>query len=1526
MKDAANILGAVVGQQPRKADLSKLSHLEPGRLVRGLDGSVFRVASKVRTPDGTVLKLANLQGKPAQTPADFRPVSLSMARFASWMRYHLAYNRDFDLYINSYIEQWNNSHPDEKPIPYPIGRDGKPMQWAKWFQASIAPKLHTPVKGPDADALRDEAIHEMLFTVLGKRNILDQFRKKIKGFKELHQGDEARQITDWLVSSFMYRIGDMQEKINEGTHAEEVSMWQPGTEEGDEGEINILDTEEHGVEPDTLREEEEREIAKFREGFGKWLKTRLKPDVAENFLALFDLNWEVVKDTAEPSIEEERRTKKEKEQRSRWEVKREELEKGWQERTGMSFGALKEYKGRLPGLMRDYITENAAALGESSVFPSLIKQIEKEAPKGKGKPAKASSLNLAAQEGEYTCMKCHRTSKESDCNNLQCPHCGGSMLEKTADGGRPDMYEEYAEEGRQDKELHDEIAQREQAANTVYAVFEQTSDQYGKEELVALCATQAIADREAGQIRGNQVRVQPMKVKTAGDNPPDEGPDYYDFPKNWKEEETQETHDRKQQARNPNGLSDVQGDAIIAQIRPGDRVTILVPAGMGRGGQEWKESTGRAVIVSPGHVALNMGGRHGTPGVATAQNVVSVRKAKRGAEELDHKSGAAKTAKLVAGADLTPEMRKQVEAAFIYRWTYDNQRRTDVYHCDKCDLAQQPYVNEKSSEGHQHPTVPLISDDQWIREHAFHFTNDGRLHPRQRHAEPAYLAQQSEGRVASSQQKFAVLKAAYNPGPAEYIYQADTYCEDCANAIKKQLSTSGNVPTNLDETQYDSDSYPKGPYHEQEADAPQHCARCTRFLENPLTQAGYEYLREMVREHQVHGRGKDEVIQEWVDFYPEAFEGPDYTPQGEVDETIAPLGEDAAKDFDAKFQKDVGFKASVKSAGDQPCCGGFKPNHRPDCKKYNDNFDETVGRLGLKRSSYGIYVCPDCGEEVPETMIGQGPKQVPMGHCPGCKGEAKALIHLCPECEHPMDRHDGKYGCEYDLGDAPGGEGDFGPYGSYARGECGCKYGLNPDGIEKEGMLGHDFTDGIRPQDDYTPDTGRQNNQADTTELHQPRLGAADLTKRKSAPNTVVRQVCNDDGRQLGVLSGQYDGTPEDMVRVAQLITDQMFDEYGADCSNMESGIVATDESGVPRWKISPNFRHVEEIRKTAQGSGSTTVTMQNQNATIPGTMGQKEPMAVPDAIDQSPGPHSPNAPATAPRTPSIQPRIVDVPAGTVGEDAMVASSKMAGLNVVFQNNQGFVTDFGAPQQMTSGGQPAGEIPRYGVWQSQPGVKGGRPQVTNTTNDLDEAKGFLGEPAARDEMLERELGQQKLRKDMLEGGNPGTGLPATGLRYGDPEDMWEKESAEVDDETMGRAMELLDKQGAAVAPGQTVSPNVQQNMAIQPGLQSMQQSPTSVAIMPGGGEEGGPRERKTIEPELPGAKYHMSGSFYDTAGADDLLAEEQSRMGQATCENCGQAKPDVQFHEFPDLGNADGTDILTGHFCNDCALDIAQDI
>jgi hypothetical protein len=68
---------------------------------------------------------------------------------------------------------------------------------------------------------------------------------------------------------------------------------------------------------------------------------------------------------------------------------------------------------------------------------------------------------------------------------------------------------------------------------------------------------------------------------------------------------------------------------ILDNIKPGDRVTILVPAGRGRNGQEYKESTGRAVMRGPAGWVLNMGGRYGTPGIACEDNLVRVRKARQ---------------------------------------------------------------------------------------------------------------------------------------------------------------------------------------------------------------------------------------------------------------------------------------------------------------------------------------------------------------------------------------------------------------------------------------------------------------------------------------------------------------------------------------------------------------------------------------------------------------------------------------------------------------------------------------------------------------------------------------------------------------------------------------------------------------------------------------------------------------------------------------------------------------------------------
>ena len=59
---------------------------------------------------------------------------------------------------------------------------------------------------------------------------------------------------------------------------------------------------------------------------------------------------------------------------------------------------------------------------------------------------------------------------------------------------------------------------------------------------------------------------------------------------------------------------------ILQYIHPGDRVTITTPQG--------QEVTGKAVMRGPSGWVLNMGGKHGRPGIATEENVVGVKPAK----------------------------------------------------------------------------------------------------------------------------------------------------------------------------------------------------------------------------------------------------------------------------------------------------------------------------------------------------------------------------------------------------------------------------------------------------------------------------------------------------------------------------------------------------------------------------------------------------------------------------------------------------------------------------------------------------------------------------------------------------------------------------------------------------------------------------------------------------------------------------------------------------------------------------------
>lgn len=72
---------------------------------------------------------------------------------------------------------------------------------------------------------------------------------------------------------------------------------------------------------------------------------------------------------------------------------------------------------------------------------------------------------------------------------------------------------------------------------------------------------------------------------------------------------------------------------LIHSIRPGDKVTALFPAGMaiknGKAVHEFKERTGKVnpLLIFPDHVVIDLGGRYGTPGVVTAENILRVRKA-----------------------------------------------------------------------------------------------------------------------------------------------------------------------------------------------------------------------------------------------------------------------------------------------------------------------------------------------------------------------------------------------------------------------------------------------------------------------------------------------------------------------------------------------------------------------------------------------------------------------------------------------------------------------------------------------------------------------------------------------------------------------------------------------------------------------------------------------------------------------------------------------------------------------------------
>ena len=87
-----------------------------------------------------------------------------------------------------------------------------------------------------------------------------------------------------------------------------------------------------------------------------------------------------------------------------------------------------------------------------------------------------------------------------------------------------------------------------------------------------------------------------------------------------------------------------------------------------------------------------------------------------------------------------------------------------------------------------------------------------------------------------------------------YIYNADLYCQECAEKIMADL-----VPAE------DSNEYPQGPYPDGggESDCPNHCASCGEFLDNPLTAEGYAYVEAVIQDQ----LDKNPTVSQWASAY-----------------------------------------------------------------------------------------------------------------------------------------------------------------------------------------------------------------------------------------------------------------------------------------------------------------------------------------------------------------------------------------------------------------------------------------------------------------------------------------------------------------------------------------------------------------------------------------------------------------------------------------------------------------------------------
>lgn len=108
-----------------------------------------------------------------------------------------------------------------------------------------------------------------------------------------------------------------------------------------------------------------------------------------------------------------------------------------------------------------------------------------------------------------------------------------------------------------------------------------------------------------------------------------------------------------------------------------------------------------------------------------------------------------------------------------------------------------------------------------------------------------------------------------------YIHQAALWCSDCTDKLKADIPKPAHVDES-DESSYDSDEWPKGPYSDGggEADCPQHCDVCGVFLDNDLTDDGRAYVESAILDYlESDGcSGHGDVLAEWLEAYGDSID------------------------------------------------------------------------------------------------------------------------------------------------------------------------------------------------------------------------------------------------------------------------------------------------------------------------------------------------------------------------------------------------------------------------------------------------------------------------------------------------------------------------------------------------------------------------------------------------------------------------------------------------------------------------------